>query len=96
MANRAISNDSYIEPHFREWTRWWAQYGLLLPFIALILLGLAGGSMLFSRGLSRERAQTVRAFSTQDPSNDFEPTPEEQNMERRIDELLDQDERQNR
>ena len=92
MANRALNDDSYIEPHFREWTLWWAQYGLFPPFIAVLLFGFVGGSALFIRGMAHRRVRGVQTFSTQDPSGDFEPSPEEQEMERRLDEILDKDE----
>lgn len=90
-ANRALDKDSYIEPHFVEWTDWWAQYGLLPPFAAVILFALAAGSALFIRGRAHRRTRVVRTFTTQDPAGDFEPTPEEQEMERRIDDVLDRD-----
>lgn len=101
MANDALNRGSHIEPHLWEATLWFAQWGLWLPtsvtIVAVIIVILIGiGSASLRRTDDRIPTRGERVFSSRQPANDFEPTPEEQEMERRIDDILRRNDRLNK
>lgn len=92
-ANHELNRGTWIPPHFREATVWWAQWGLWLAVGVTVPVGF----LAICVAIAQHEEGRDQVFATRQPANDFSPSAEEMEMERRIDELLDvHDDREDR